>query len=175
MEHAQEAITLDAETKVAEAPEDHRRELRLWLRLLTCTTLVEGEIRRRLRAQFGMTLPRFDFLAQLERAHGGMPLGEVSRRMMVSNGNVTLLAERLVAEGLVRRAAALSDRRRALVELTPAGRRRFARAAAAHAEWIGELLGGLAPDETATLMTLLCRAKAAAREKLQSDRSGRRR
>ena len=66
-----------------------RSELRLWLRLLTCTTLIEGEVRRRLRQEFDVTLPRFDLMAQLDKAPGGMTLGELSRRMMVSNGNVT--------------------------------------------------------------------------------------
>src|SRR5213592_2332300 len=76
--------SLDAETKVAEAFVDHKAELRLWLRLLTCTTLIETEVRRRLRKQFGETLPRFDLMAQLERVESGMTLGDVSKRMMVS-------------------------------------------------------------------------------------------
>ena len=95
-------VVLDAETKVGEGP--HKRELRLWLRLLTCANLVEGMVRTRLRAEFGVTLPRFDLMAQLERAPEGMTLGALSRRMMVSNGNVTGLVERLVALGQVERA-----------------------------------------------------------------------
>src|SRR4029453_11298515 len=78
-------LPLDAETKVAERPDDHKTELRLWLRLLTCTTLIENEVRKRLREGFDITLPRFDLLAQLDRAPNGMTLGEVSQRMMVSN------------------------------------------------------------------------------------------
>src|SRR5262249_56913203 len=95
------AVPLDGETKVAERPGDHEAALRLWLRLLTCSTLIEGEIRRRLREVFGVTLPRFDLMAQLDKAPGGMTLGELSQRMMVSNGNVTGLSERLVALGLL--------------------------------------------------------------------------
>ena len=95
------AVPLDAETKVAERPGDHEAELRLWLRLLTCSTLIEGEIRRRLREVYGVTLPRFDLMAQLDKTPGGMTLGELSQRMMVSNCNVTGLTERLVAAGLV--------------------------------------------------------------------------
>ena len=98
-------IPLDAETKVAERPADHEAELRLWLRLLTCTTLIEGEVRRRLRDEFDVTLPRFDLMAQLDKAPNGMTLGELSQRMMVSNGNVTGLAERLVEQGLLDRRA----------------------------------------------------------------------
>jgi hypothetical protein len=96
MDHAE----LDAETRAAA---DHRGELRLWLRLLTCATLIEGEIRTRLRERFDVTLPRFDLLAQLERAPDGMTLGELSRRMMVSNGNITGLVERLAEQGLLER------------------------------------------------------------------------
>ena len=94
-------IPLDAETKVAERPADHEAELRLWLRLLTCTTLIEGEVRRRLRDEFDVTLPRFDLMAQLDKAPNGMTLGELSQRMMVSNGNVTGLVERLAQAGLI--------------------------------------------------------------------------
>src|SRR5215218_6110245 len=106
-----EHVPLDAETKAAEKPEDHRDELRLWLRLLTCTTLIEGEVRKRLRARFDVTLPRFDLMAQLDKAPEGMTLSDVSRRMMVSNGNVTGLVERLVVSGHLDRWTSEADRR----------------------------------------------------------------
>lgn len=134
---------LDAESKVAEHPNEHKVELRLWLRLLTSASLIEVEIRQRLREHFGTTLPRFDLLAQLERAEDGLLLGELSRRMMVSNGNVTGLVERLVRAGLIERNALEADRRAVRVRLTPKGRRAFDEMAAAHAEWIGELFAGL--------------------------------
>ncbi len=89
-------MMLDSETKAVELPEDHGDELRLWLRLLTCTTLIEGEVRSRLRERFDVTLPRFDLMAQLDKVPEGMTLSDVSKRMMVSNGNVTGLVERLV-------------------------------------------------------------------------------
>ena len=89
-------MILDSETKAVELPGDHGDELRLWLRLLTCTTLIEGEVRGRLRERFDVTLPRFDLMAQLDKAPEGMTLSDVSKRMMVSNGNVTGLVERLV-------------------------------------------------------------------------------
>ena len=119
-------IAVDAETALAHAPPGHKDELRLWLRLLTCTTLVEGEIRARLRRDFDTTLPRFDLMAALDRAPGGVTLGEISRRMMVSNGNVTGLAARLESEGLVERRAMPGDRRAQLLRLTARGRREFA-------------------------------------------------
>jgi DNA-binding MarR family transcriptional regulator len=152
-------LTLDAETALAHAPPGDKAELRLWLRLLTCTNLIEGEIRARLRRHFGTTLPRFDLMAALDRARGGMTLGEVSRRMMVSNGNVTGLAARLEAEGLVERRERPGDRRAQLLRLTVRGRRDFARQSAAHEGWIAELLGGLAPGDRAALFRLLGRAK----------------
>jgi DNA-binding MarR family transcriptional regulator len=161
------ALPVDAETALAGSPPGHKDELRLWLRLLTCATLVESEIRRRLRRDFGTTLPRFDLLAQLERAPEGLTLGEVSRRMMVSNGNVTGLAARLEEEGMVARRTLRTDRRAQVLRLTPRGRREFARQSAAHEGWIAELLGGLSAAERGTLHALLGRAKASLRAGLQ--------
>ena len=89
-------LPLDAETKVIERPSDHKDELRLWLRLFSCKMLIENEIRRRLRDNYEITLPRFDLMAQLDKAPAGMKLGELSQRLMVSNGNITGLVDRLV-------------------------------------------------------------------------------
>jgi DNA-binding MarR family transcriptional regulator len=157
-------IPLDAETKVAERPADHEAELRLWLRLLTCTTLIEGEVRRRLRDEFDVTLPRFDLMAQLDKAPNGMTLGELSQRMMVSNGNVTGLAERLVEQGLLDRRASATDRRAQIVSLTAEGRRMFRTMARTHEDWIAEIFAGLDASEIDTLMALLAKAKASARK-----------
>jgi len=156
-------IPLDSETKVAERPADHEAELRLWLRLLTCTTLIEGEVRRRLRDTFDVTLPRFDLMAQLDKAPNGMTLGELSRRMMVSNGNVTGLAERLVQQGLLDRRPSPNDRRAQIVSLTAEGRRVFRTMARTHEDWIAEIFGELDPGEIEQLMDLLAKAKASAR------------
>jgi DNA-binding MarR family transcriptional regulator len=162
-------LTLDAETALAHAPPGHKDELRLWLRLLTCATLIEGEVRTRLRRDFDTTLPRFDLMAALDRAGAGMTLGEISRRMMVSNGNVTGLAARLEAEGLVESRARPGDRRARLLRLTPKGRREFARQSAAHEGWIAELLGGLDEAERAALFRLLGRAKLSVRAALTPE------
>src|SRR5215475_11975201 len=116
---------LDSETKVLESPQDHKDELRLWLRLLTCTNLVEAAIRKRLAEEFDTTLPRFDLLAQLHRAPDGMTLGELSRRMMVTNGNVTGLVERLVKSGHIKRSPLATDRRVQIVKLTAKGHTYF--------------------------------------------------
>lgn len=158
---------VDAETVLADMPAGHKDELRLWLRLLTCTNLIEAAIRRRLRLEFDTTLPRFDLLAQLERAGGGLTLGEISRRMMVSNGNVTGLAARLEAEGLIERRTSAADRRAQTLRLTPRGRREFARQSAAHEAWIAELLGELSATDRAALHRLLGKAKSSVQASLQ--------
>jgi DNA-binding MarR family transcriptional regulator len=150
---------VDAEWKVSERPQDHRLELRLWLRLLATSNLIETEVRQRLRERFGTTLPRFDLLAQLERVEDGLLLGELSRRMMVSNGNVTGLVERLAQAGLIERSVPRDDRRAVRVRLTDAGRRHFGEMAEAHAEWISELFGRLGQGEQRELWLELGKLK----------------
>ncbi len=159
--------TPDAETRLAAAPgqppADHREELRLWLRLLTCTNLIEGEVRTRLRAKFDVTLPRFDLMAQLEKAPEGLTLGDLSRRMMVSNGNITGLVERLAESGHVLRVAHPTDRRIAYVKLTEAGHAAFAEMAGVHAGWIAGLFSALPPADLRTLLRLLGALKQSVR------------
>ena len=163
-------IPLDAETKVAERPDDHKTELRLWLRLLTCTTLIENEVRRRLRDQFDITLPRFDLMAQLDRTPNGMTLGELSQRMMVSNGNITGLVDRLVTQGLIARRPAPNDRRVQIVNLTAEGRRFFRAMARENAKWVGEIFADLSEDDVAKLMPALAKTKASARKAVGGTR-----
>ena len=163
-------IPVDGETKVAEAPEQHADELRLWLRLLTCTTLIEGEVRRRLRDRFHVTLPRFDLMAQLDRAPKGMTLSDLSKRMMVSNGNLTGLVERLVDTGHLARRISPSDRRAQVISLTRLGRAEFRAMAAEHEGWIAQLFGDLTPGEVDQLMRLLGKAKASARRAVEGAR-----
>lgn len=154
---------IDRETAAQLRPADHRAELRLWLRLLTCSTLIEAGVRRKLREGFDVTLPRFDLMAQLDKTPGGLTLGELSRRMMVSNGNVTAIVEALLAQGLVDRRPSAEDRRAQLVSLTDAGRMAFRAMAAAHADWIGHAFADFLPAEIDQFMLLLGRAKASAR------------
>ena len=161
-------IPLDAETKVAERPDDHKTELRLWLRMLTCTTLIENEVRRRLRDHFDITLPRFDLLAQLDRAPNGMTLGELSQRMMVSNGNITGLVDRLAEQRLLRRRPSPTDRRAQIVSLTAEGRRFFRTMARANAQWVGEIFADLTSSDVAALMPLLAKTKNSARNATQN-------
>ena len=148
---------IDLETRVTD---EHHQAVKLWLRLLSCTNLVEAEIRGRLRREFGITLPRFDLMAQLERNPGGLKKNELSRRLMVSGGNVTGLTDQLEKEGLVARADDPGDRRAYTVKLTPAGRTLFARMAAVHEQWVIELLTGLNDAEKAQIYRLLAKLKA---------------
>ena len=162
-------IPLDAETKAVEMPEDHRDELRLWLRLLTCSTLIEGEVRRRLRDRFGVTLPRFDLMAQLDKAPDGMTLSDLSKRMMVSNGNLTGLVERLAASGHLDRRVSDTDRRAQVISLTALGRSEFRAMAAEHEGWIAALFGDLNRKEQGDLMRLLAKTKISAQRAIAGD------
>jgi DNA-binding MarR family transcriptional regulator len=136
-------------------------KLRLWLRLLRTTRGIENELRERLRVQFDVTLPQFDVMAALARLDtdpkldAGMTMSELSRRLMVSNGNVTGIIDRLVTDGLVQRATKAGDRRTSLVRLTTAGMARFDALATAHKAWVAELLSNLNPIEAERMMALL--------------------
>jgi len=146
----------DRETR---ARADDHRALRLWLRLLTCSQLIERHVRSRLRSRFGITLPRFDLMSQLERHPEGLKMNELSRRMMVTGGNVTGIVDQLVKEGLVERVVEPADRRAFRVRLTRAGDKAFAEMARAHEEWVVELLARLGRRDSDALMQLLARLK----------------
>jgi DNA-binding MarR family transcriptional regulator len=144
----------------ARAHSEHPEALRLWLRMLTCTQLVEKQVRVRLRERFDTTLPRFDLLSQLERSPDGLKMNELSRRMMVTGGNVTGITDQLVSEGLVERVDVAGDRRAYRVRLTPRGRRQFNDMAAEHEDWIVDAFGGLSARDITALHRLLGKVKA---------------
>jgi DNA-binding MarR family transcriptional regulator len=135
-----EAPSSDSETRVRD---DHHDSLRLWLRLLSCSTLIENHIRQRLQGEFATTLPRFDLMAQLERCPEGLKMGELSKRLMVTGGNVTGITDLLEREGLVARVNDARDRRAFRVRLTPSGQRLFKKMAGEHERWIIDLFEGL--------------------------------
>jgi DNA-binding MarR family transcriptional regulator len=147
---------------------EHPEALRLWLRLLTCTQLVEKQVRTLLRERFDTTLPRFDLMAQLERAPDGLKMNELSRRMMVTGGNVTGITDQLVAEGLVERIEVAGDRRAYRVRLTAKGRKQFHEMARQHEGWIVEAFAGLSDKDIATLHKLLGKVKAQATARPES-------
>jgi DNA-binding MarR family transcriptional regulator len=139
--------------------DDHKQELRIWLRLFASTTLIENEIRSRLREHFAFTLPRFDLLAQLDRAHDGLSLGEISRRLMVSAANITAIVEKLVEDGYITRSQSQVDRRTQIIRMTHAGRSAFRTMATAHSEWITEFLSDLSPEDLGQLNAALTQLK----------------
>ncbi len=138
---------------------EHPQALRLWLRMLTLTQLIEKQVRTQLREQFDTTLPRFDLMAQLERKPDGLKMNELSRRMMVTGGNVTGITDQLVAEGLVERVLVEGDRRAYLVRLTPRGRTQFGEMARQHESWIVTAFDSLSPAEAQALHQLLGKVK----------------
>jgi DNA-binding MarR family transcriptional regulator len=144
----------------ARAHAEHPDALRLWLRLLTCTQLIEKQVRSGLREQFDTTLPRFDLMAQLERSPEGLKMNELSRRMMVTGGNVTGITDQLVAEGLVERMDVAGDRRAYRVRLTPKGRKLFNDMARQHERWIVDAFAALSERDVAALHKLLGKVKA---------------
>ena len=137
--------------------------LRFWLRLLTCTTLIETKIRGRLEQQYSVTLPQFDLMAQLDRMPDGLTMSGLSERLMVSNGNVTGIVKRLIAEKLVDRQTSKVDRRAFVVRLSKKGQILFREMAKNHETWINELFAGIPAGDIDMMMTLLARTKEAVR------------
>lgn len=166
------APAVDLEARVTE---EHHQALRVWLRMLACTNWIEAQIRSRLRAEFGITLARFDLLAQLERSADGLKMSELSKRLMVSGGNVTGLTDELEKEGLVVREHDPADRRACTVKLTPAGRALFTRMATLHEQWVIELLSGLSGTEQTNVYRLLARLKTSLAARVAREPNVRRR
>lgn len=155
------AAATDTETR---ATSEHAPDLRLWLRTLACTNLIENHIRSRLRAEFDITLPRFDLMSQLERSPQGLKMGELSKRMMVTGGNVTGITDQLVAEKLVIREDSPADRRAYIVKLTPEGRRSFRKMAESHEKWVLSLFEGMDEKQRKQLYELLALLKSSAQK-----------
>ena len=164
MKTIEKVVPLDHESRLVE---DDHHSIRLWLRLLTCTNMIEAALRTSLREEFGTTLPRFDFMAQLARASKGLTMGELSKQMMVSGGNVSGIASQLESEGLIDRAPVPNNRRSLYVRLTDQGKTRFAEMARAHEEWVIELLGGLSGEDHQRLMAALKRVKLGIADSLE--------
>lgn len=144
----------------ARATDSQHLSLKLWLRLLSCSQQVQVQVRARLRKEFGISLARFDLLAQLERCPEGLKMNELSRRLMVTNGNVTGLTDQLEQEGLVIRTDDPRDRRAYAVKLTSAGRALFQKMAQRHEQWVNELFAGLSQADKFQIHRLLEKLKA---------------
>lgn len=144
-----------ASRRGASSPRATKEKLRLWIRLLRASRAIEAELRERLRVEFDTTLPRFDVLAALYRVPEGMLMSDLSRFLLVSNGNVTGIVDRLVADGLVQRARRNGDRRTSIVRLTEPGRDLFRTMAEVHEGWVGELLADVSASDARHLATIL--------------------
>lgn len=149
-----------------------KQSLRLWLRLLACENLVEQTVRARLRLAFDITLPQFDVLSELEHAGSALTMSQLSRKLMVSNGNVTGVVDRLEREGHVRRRASSTDRRVQYIELTDQGVALFRDIASEHERWIEGLFADLSASEIKTLIAGLGKAKNSIAAQLEATRSG---
>ena len=163
----QSRVWIDAETKIADGPDDHHDELRLWLRLFSVTRLIENDVRSKLQSQFDVTFPRFDILSQLYRVPDGLILGELSQRLMVSPGNITSVIKRLIEDGMIVRNQNPDDRRENIVQMTPEGRTKFAQMAEANEAWIRHLTKDLAPADIRSLQSLLQKLKTSVRRALE--------
>lgn len=161
--------TVSAQEGHADDPHD---ALRLWMRLYSCATMIERAIGRRLRQRYSTSLARFDLLAQLERTASGLRMSELSRRLMVTGGNVTGLVAQLVKERMVERTVASEDRRAYVVSLTPRGREAFLEMAAEHERWVVELTSGMSAAQHARLRELLGALKTSVRSRELRDGRG---
>ena len=150
----------DLATQAAGIADDQLLPLRVWLGLFSSVKQIEAVVRTNLRESFGSTLPRFDLLSQLYRSPGGLTMGEISARLMVTNGNVTGLITRLVDEGLVDRLQDEDDRRIQWVRLTPKGNKLFSSMAPANQAWVTEAMAQMTEAELRQLQTLLGKLKA---------------
>ena len=140
---------------VLEKPAGNKQRLRLWIRLLRAARIIEGELRERLKSNFESTLPRFDVMSALHRQTEGMLMSDLSRFLLVSNGNVTGIVDRLVTDGFVVRSNREGDRRTSIVRLTDAGTARFVAMATAHEQWIDELLEDVSEEDARQLSSML--------------------
>jgi len=162
--------TSDVAATISRSKASRKSALRAWLRLWACVGSVERVVRTRLYSDHGMTLPRFDYLSQLYREPDRrMNMTELSRRLMVSGGNVTGLTDRLVADGLVKREQDPSDRRVQIIVLTDDGYERFIQVALEHEKWIGELFEDLGPDQMGVLNQTLGQLKQSLEKKLNEQ------
>lgn len=168
-------VALNRDSMRGDPGRSEQASLRTWLRLLKCANLVEREVRGRLRDKFDTTLPRFDVLAQLDavsrEADPHLTMSELSRRLMVTNGNLTALVERLVQEGLVSRDPAPGDKRTQIVRLTASGKRAFDAMTPEHQRWIDDLFGGLSASERGHLFELLGKLRSSVQNSLSEERA----
>ncbi len=134
-----------------------KRRLKMWIRLLGATRAAEGQLREFMRVEHDTTLPRFDVMAALYRRRDSVTMSELSRMLLVSNGNSTAVVDRLEKDKLVKRATSGTDRRTIFVSLTDEGLRQFEVLAAGHEKKINQLFAHLSDDDVDSLTAILKR------------------
>lgn len=144
-------------------------DVRVWLRMLSCSTTIEKRLRRRFADRFGTTLPRFDVLAALERATDGTTMSELSRSLLVSNGNLTAIVKHLERDGLIVSRSSPEDKRSQIVALTDKGRDHFAELAEFHHEWIRTMFSGMRKDDLQQIFSLLSILKSSLAAEINSE------
>lgn len=160
------AETPDLESRL---PAQAQSDMRLWLRMLSCSTLIENEIRSRLRREFKTTLPRFELMAQLNESPEGMRMTELSQRMLVTNGNVTGITDQLEKEGMVERQRQAHDRRSSVLRLTVQGKKQYQKMAAAYEEWLAAFFAPLSQSNKDSLLEGLGELKVLAHIHTQNN------
>lgn len=171
-EHSSFAIAQAATKKTGLADiennfkQQEHEEMRLWLRMLSCCNLIENTLRSKIRAEFQTTLPRYDLMSQLAANSKGLKMSDLSRLMMVTNGNITGITDQLEKDGLVERIRDEADRRSSIIKLTAKGKRYQKRLKRAHDAWIASILGGLEPSSRYALFELLGDLKQVTHDKL---------
>lgn len=156
---------IQVNTRKPRAQKSNSLELRIWLRLLGCTNIISRHLRHNLKNLHSLTLPRFDLLAQVGRAPLGPSLGELSRRLLVTKGNVTDIVARLEAEKLIERRRDETDGRIQYAFLTDAGNELLSEILPAHEQWLRDLLRGMSRQDMSTLYEALGILATALKEK----------
>ena len=135
-----------------------KQRLKTWIHMLAVTRGAENRLRDYLRREHATTLPRFDVMAALWRCRDGVTMSELSRMLLVSNGNATAVVDRLEADGMARREAEDGDRRRIRVRLTPEGLAAFETMAKGHEAEVDAILANLDQADLDSMRAILSRA-----------------
>ncbi|MDO5667128.1 MAG: MarR family transcriptional regulator [Alcaligenaceae bacterium] len=151
-------MNTDLETRINDSSSD---DLRLVLRLAALNNLIQNELRNRLRLEFDMTAPRYDLLAQLANEPQGLKMGELSERLMVSNGNITAISLQLEKVGLISRTTNRQDRRSTFIKMTAKGKKAYAKMETAYNQWVEQLLSKLPEQSKNHLYKSLAEGKEA--------------
>lgn len=151
-------MNIDLETRINDSSSE---DLRLVLRLAAFNNLIQNELRNRLRLQFDMTSPRYDLLAQLATETQGLKMGELSERLMVSNGNITAISSQLEKAGLISRTTNRQDRRSTFIKMTAKGKKNFAKMESSYNQWVEEILSQLTKQSKERLYENLQECKQA--------------